>query len=562
MSVFRLSKGVCRTYHSKVANYWWGSGGKKRGIHWCRWEVLCKNKKSGGLGFRDIEVFNQALLAKTLWRIVLHPESLVNQVLQAKYVIGGDWAGAVAGQRTSFIWKSLAWGKELLRAGMRWRIGNGTFTRIWEDKWLPVPWSFWVISPRFWDQNATVHLLMERPGKWNVDFIRNNFLEVDAEKILSIPICEGSGNDVGIWHYTKDGYYTVKSGYWLGMELKQAGVSTGCSGEKATSNSKSVWSIIWDLMVPNKVKLFLWRACHAFLPCAERLFKRKVCPSEMCGRCGGASESVIHSLWECPSARKVWKCTWLSGVVKCWKPLSFSDLFHRVAEEGTGKELELFALVAWWIWKCRNEVLHGKQEVGPQMIVNKCLDWQVELLKVGKNHYYSATSSTHISDGEQLKDIIQVSDSLCPIMFFDGAVNKDTKVGLGAVLLKPDKSLVGALSVPLNLPLSPIATEALALWHGLKFCKELNVERLMIKGDALNVLNGLKVHSWDLSEIGGILDAIRLLMSEFDWISWKHVKKRRNSIAHSLARSALSLSQTWFCKEDGPPWLHDVIAGN
>ncbi|KAL6123067.1 hypothetical protein ACLB2K_075590 [Fragaria x ananassa] len=135
-------------------------------------------------------------------------------------------------------------------------------------------------------------------------------------------------------------------------------------------------------------------------------------------------------------------------------------------------------------------------------------------------------------------------------------------LGLGAVLLKPDKSLVGALSVPLNLPLSPIATEALALWHGLKFCKELNVERLMIKGDALNVLNGLKVHSGDLSEIGGILDAIRLLMSEFDWISWKHVKKRRNSIAHSLARSALSLSQTWFCKEDGPPWLHDVIAGN
>ncbi|KAL6211771.1 hypothetical protein ACLB2K_016994 [Fragaria x ananassa] len=239
MSVFKLSKGVCRIYQSKVANYWWGSGGKKNGIHWCKWDLLCRNKMDGGLGFRDIECFNQALLAKTVWRIVMQPTSLANRVLQAKYVHGGDWAAAPIGPKPSFIWRSLVWGKELLCAGIRWRVGNGTAILIWEDKWLPSPWSFRIVTPRFMDSNTRVSTLMTSPSMWDVTFIQTHFLPVDADKILSIPVCERSGSDVAIWHYTNDGYYTVKSGYWLAMELKQVGKSTRSSGEKGETNSNS-----------------------------------------------------------------------------------------------------------------------------------------------------------------------------------------------------------------------------------------------------------------------------------------------------------------------------------
>ncbi|KAL6204632.1 hypothetical protein ACLB2K_021899 [Fragaria x ananassa] len=338
------------------------------------------NKMDGGLGFRDIECFNQALLATTVWRIVMQPTSLANRVLQAKYVHGGDWATAPIGPKPSFIWRSLVWGKELLCAGIRWRVGNGTAIRIWEDKWLPSPWSFRVVTPRFMDSNTRVSTLMTSPSMWDVIFIQTHFLPVDADKILSIPVCERSGSDVAIWHYTNDGYYTVKSGYWLAMELKQVGKSTSSSGEKGETNSNSIWSIIWGLSVPNKVKLFLWRAYHAFLPCVERLFKRKVCSSDICSRCGGASESVLHSLWACRIAQKVWKCSWLAGVVKLWKFQSFSVLLHRVAMEGTNKELDLFGLVcSWWIWKCRNDTIHGKEGLKPDILVQRCKEWQSEL---------------------------------------------------------------------------------------------------------------------------------------------------------------------------------------
>lgn len=70
MYVFRLPKGVCKSFRTKVARYWWGKGDGKKGIHWCKWEVLCKHKNEGELGFRNLEGFNKALLAKTVWRIV------------------------------------------------------------------------------------------------------------------------------------------------------------------------------------------------------------------------------------------------------------------------------------------------------------------------------------------------------------------------------------------------------------------------------------------------------------------------------------------------------------
>lgn len=49
------------------------------------WSKLCRGKSDGGLGFRMIDAFNTALLAKQLWRLIDHPESLFAKVFQGKY---------------------------------------------------------------------------------------------------------------------------------------------------------------------------------------------------------------------------------------------------------------------------------------------------------------------------------------------------------------------------------------------------------------------------------------------------------------------------------------------
>lgn len=44
-----------------------------------------KSKKKGGLRFRDIECFNNALLAKQCWRLLTDSTSMSTQIMMEKY---------------------------------------------------------------------------------------------------------------------------------------------------------------------------------------------------------------------------------------------------------------------------------------------------------------------------------------------------------------------------------------------------------------------------------------------------------------------------------------------
>lgn len=105
-----------------MARFWWGSKKDRKGMLWARWEKLGCAKTRGGLGFRDLTNFNQALGAKQGWRLLQYPNSLVAKVLQAIYYKQTDFLHAKAGCNPSFIWRSILWGRQILHKGVRWRL--------------------------------------------------------------------------------------------------------------------------------------------------------------------------------------------------------------------------------------------------------------------------------------------------------------------------------------------------------------------------------------------------------------------------------------------------------
>lgn len=80
-------------------------------------------KSRGGLGFRDLEVFNLALLAKQGWRILQHPDSLVAKVFKAKYFPTCSFLQATLGN-TPYAWRSIFLAREVLEWGPIWRVGK------------------------------------------------------------------------------------------------------------------------------------------------------------------------------------------------------------------------------------------------------------------------------------------------------------------------------------------------------------------------------------------------------------------------------------------------------
>ena len=77
------------------------------------WEVMTRPKYMGGLGFRDIELFNLALLARQAWRILEDPASLSACILTAKYFPHNDFVKAELGNSPSQIWRQVLEGKEI-----------------------------------------------------------------------------------------------------------------------------------------------------------------------------------------------------------------------------------------------------------------------------------------------------------------------------------------------------------------------------------------------------------------------------------------------------------------
>lgn len=133
IGLFKLLKRVVHDLNRALANFWWGRSNKGRKIHWRRWGILCKPKWSGGLGLRDFEIFNQAMLAKQAWHILQNPQSLVAKVLKAKYFHSSDFLESKLGHRPSFVWRSISRGKELLMKGLVQKVGDGSSIKVYHD---------------------------------------------------------------------------------------------------------------------------------------------------------------------------------------------------------------------------------------------------------------------------------------------------------------------------------------------------------------------------------------------------------------------------------------------
>ena len=95
-----------------------------------KWQDLCKPKSQGGMGFKGLAFFNDALLAKQTWHLLHDTDSLFYQVLKVKFFPNSTIMEAKNPRNASYAWKSILKGRDVIKRGAAWRIGSGLSDQV------------------------------------------------------------------------------------------------------------------------------------------------------------------------------------------------------------------------------------------------------------------------------------------------------------------------------------------------------------------------------------------------------------------------------------------------
>lgn len=174
-------------------------------------------------------------------------------------------------------------------------------------------------------------------------------------------------NDKVLWWPNPRGLYTVKSAYYLILNnILDVG----------HLSKDSEWNAIWILNLPQKVKVFLWKACRECLPMRQNLRSKQVlCPLD-CVVCESQIENCWHSFISCPSSQACWQQIRAMDVVE-----SFAELVFMMLEKLDFQKRHLFGWVLWSLWRRRNVKLWEDQEENHAQVIGRACaaleEWKI-----------------------------------------------------------------------------------------------------------------------------------------------------------------------------------------
>uniref|UniRef100_A0A803Q893 Reverse transcriptase domain-containing protein n=1 Tax=Cannabis sativa TaxID=3483 RepID=A0A803Q893_CANSA len=476
-------------------------------------------------GFRNIVHHNQAMLAKKAWRILTSPDSLVCQILKAKYFKRNDFLHAATGHSPSFCWRSILWGRDLLIKGLIWKIGDGTLVNISESNWLP-SYRKAMLKPGLSPPSQNVSFFLTEDRHWDLTKLWYYFDEEMCNAILAVPI-DAHNNDALIWNHHHSGCFTVNSGY----NLANSNFSTPRPSNPTTY--KRWWTTVWSSNIPPKIKHFVWKAFHHILPSNLNLFHRKSTPSPFCSLCHSHHDSNTHSLIECSRAGKIWKDSSFYQFYLNNRNCDIKEFKLRGFECFDKEQFSSFLGLIWAIWNNRNRAIFHPNNTTDFSLENS-VSYYLQEYRDAQNRISISCPTSHQSSAS-----LQVPRAKFQLSM-DAALSQSTnKHGYGAAVTDSHGKVIATFMAPSYSGLPPIYAEAEALNRALLWCQAVRFPIAVIASDCQNLVHRIQKFSPNRSALSGLVAMIVSSLSSFPGVIVHYIPRSTNTIAHDLARSAL-----------------------
>lgn len=198
LAVFLLPKSITKKLSSMLMHYWWKGSEKIKGICWVKRSTLNMPKGMGGIGLRNMEFYNKALLVKQALRIHQNPQLLVAIVMFSAYKRSSLEAGLTDSihPRASWGFRGLARSIHSMKDGFGKVISRGN-SNIAARDWIPSR-NIQFKQNRIEEVQMPIlvkDLFCANARAWNTHLIWKTFERSTAKEILKIHVAVADFED-------------------------------------------------------------------------------------------------------------------------------------------------------------------------------------------------------------------------------------------------------------------------------------------------------------------------------------------------------------------------------
>jgi hypothetical protein len=395
LSYLKMPTNVWREVVRLQRKFLWGGVSNRRKINWVKWEEVCKPKKEGGLGVRDLRLTNLSLLAKWRWKLLQPEEEFWKSIVSAKYgngVVGVCNLGEEQLPRSASSWwynickldNNTRW----FELGVVKVLGNGSSTSFWNDIWVGDQ-NLASMFPRLFAISNQQHLNLSDMGglevdgwRWRLLWRRPFFIWEEAMYMQLVETIRGFQpvDRVDSWRWIHDPQsgFTAKSAY-------HSLVSVHRQQSDLNQLQRYVFNNIWISGAPSKVSAFSWQLLLNRIPTLDNLLLRGF-PANgnlMCSLCNGYAETAGHLFLNCEITAKIWYdiVKWIG--FQMMLPPTLNHSFAIMANCGKGKRgkkgmMLIWHAFIWTVWRLRNNRIFNNGVIDAEEAVEtiKRLSWQ------------------------------------------------------------------------------------------------------------------------------------------------------------------------------------------
>lgn len=235
--------------------------------------------------------------------MITFPNTLMAKLFKALYHPNNPIIEIAPSNHCSPYWKAILWGRDLIKQGIGWRVGNGSHISLRNDNWLPGSSNFKLYGTFYLPEHLikVEDIINKHTLSWDEKLLDDFCRLIDKERILNTLLPLIPRMDKHVWMPAKDGNFSVKRAYWFSMHTKNL-LKDNPSSSSNNSTRQFYWKYIWHTVVLPRLSHWVWQVTYDRLPIAQNLAKRNIIQNDQCCYCNLDTESLMHILYQCPFA--------------------------------------------------------------------------------------------------------------------------------------------------------------------------------------------------------------------------------------------------------------------